>query len=165
MSGIVVWFTGLPASGKTTLACALRARLDGRPIVLDSDELRVALGAEAYDHSDRDTFYSVLGRLAAVLAAQGHVILVAATASCRAYRDRARTLSPHFLEVWVTTPLAECERRDIKGLYARARAGEATRLPGVGVPFEEPLRAEVIASGGHDARALDELVAILAKPR
>jgi adenylylsulfate kinase len=161
MTGHVVWFTGLPSSGKTTLARMLQDRLEGRPVLLDSDELRVVLDAGAYERTHRDAFYSRLGRLAALLAAQGHVVLVAATASRRAYRDAARALSPHFVEVWVKTPLAECERRDVKGLYARARAGDAPHVPGIGEPFEEPTHAEIIADGGRDAGALAALARIV----
>jgi adenylylsulfate kinase len=155
--GIVVWFTGLPASGKSTLAWRLRDRLRGSPVVLDSDELRDVLGAASYASSDRDAFYGALARLAALLARQGHVVLVAATAARRAYRDAARALAPRFVEVWVRTPLSECEQRDSKGLYARARAGEAPALPGVGVAYEPPESPDVIANGGFDDAALAQL--------
>ena len=147
----VVWFTGLPASGKTTLAKRVRDQLGG--ILLDSDELREVLGANAYDEAGRDDFYRRLGALAATLARQGHLVLVAATAPRRAHRDAARALAPRFVEVYVATPLAECERRDPKGLYAKARTGHAPTLPGVGVPYEAPLAPELIASGETDVVA------------
>jgi len=160
MSGVVVWFTGLPASGKSTLAARVRDRLD-HAIVLDSDQLREVLGTA--DYARRDEFYAVLGRLAALLAGQGHVVLVAATAPRRAHRDQARALAPRFVEVYVQTPLDECERRDPKGLYARARADGATVLPGIGAPYEPPLAPEVIAGGGADDPAIAAIVEAIAR--
>jgi adenylylsulfate kinase len=156
-AGVVVWFTGLPASGKTTLAWRVRDRLAPRVscVVLDSDELRDALVAHAYADDDREAFYRVLGTLATLLAKQGHTVLVAATAPCRAHRDRARQGSPRFVEVYVRTPRELCETRDAKGLYAQARSGQAANLPGVGVPYEPPLAPDVVADGGLDAAALD----------
>jgi adenylylsulfate kinase len=162
MSGVIVWFTGLPASGKTTLAQNVRHRLGqlARPaILLDSDELREVLGTADYDTAGRDEFYLRLGRLALLLATQGHVVLVSATAPRRQYRDDVRVQAPRFVEVWVSTPLAECASRDPKGLYARAAAGEAPRLPGLGTPYDPPLQPEVVARGGYDEAAVQHIVA------
>ncbi len=152
MSGAVVWITGLPASGKTMLAERARERLGG--ILLDSDALREVLRADGYEDAARDDFYQRLAALAALLARQGHLVFVAATAPRRRHRETARALAPRFVEVWVNTPLTECERRDPKQLYARARAGQAPMLPGVGVPYEPPLAPEVTATGGADDAAL-----------
>lgn len=154
--GIVVWFTGLPASGKSTLAARVLERLapSHSCVVLDSDAVRQELRASAYDPVDRDAFYERLATMAASLARDGHVVLVAATANLRAHREQARTRAPRFLEVWVRTPLPVCETRDIKGLYARARAGDAPTLPGVGAPYEPPLSPEVTADGGFDEAAV-----------
>ena len=155
-AGIVVWFTGLPQSGKTALAARVRERLEashGRCIVLDSDEVRDALAADRYEAADRDDFYRRLATLAALLARQGHVVLVSATAPGRAHRSIASAAAPHYIEVWVRTPLPECEARDQKGLYARARAGNAPTLPGLGVPYEAPLAPDVTADGGFDDAA------------
>jgi bifunctional enzyme CysN/CysC len=143
--GIVVWFTGLPASGKTTLAREVRVALPAARscVLLDSDELRAALGADRYAAGDRDAFYATVGRLASLLAAQGHVVLVAATAPRRAHRA---TVDPAIrrLEVHVDTPLATCEARDPKGLYARARAGEIQGMTGIDDPYEAPEAAELV---------------------
>jgi adenylylsulfate kinase len=157
MMGVVVWITGLPASGKSTLAARIRERLVSRRscVVLDGDEIREALGAHAYGTADRDELYSALSRLAAIIARQELVVLVAATAPRRAHRELARSLAPRFVEVYVETPLAECERRDPKGLYARARAGDAPMLPGVGASYEAPESPEVIARDGRDDKAVD----------
>jgi adenylylsulfate kinase len=162
VTGVVVWFTGLPASGKTTLARAVRVALpaDRSCVLLDSDELRAALGADRYAAGDRDAFYASLGRLAALLAAQGHVVLVAATAPRRAHRATVDAAIRR-LEVHVDTPLATCEARDPKGLYARARAGAAPDLPGVGAPYEPPRAPDVVAAGGADPAAVRAIVDLI----
>lgn len=166
MSGVVVWFTGLPASGKTTLADRVRKRLESaacRVASLDSDALRPILAPDrGYRADDRDAFYLELGQLAAKLARDGEVVLVSATAPRRAHRDAARAIAPHFVEVHVDVPRAECEARDPKGLYVRARAGEAPDLPGLGVDYEPPENPTVVAHGGLDTEAA-EAVARLAQ--
>ena len=164
MRGAVVWLTGLPRAGKSTLARAVRARLRGRgvaPVLLDGDEVRAALSPRpGYDRQSRDDFYATLGRLAALIARQGFVVLVPATANRRAYRDAARALAPGFVEVHVATPLDECTHRDPAGLYA---SSAHAALPGVGVEYEEPRAPEVIATGGDDAAAADAIVAFVDK--
>ena len=165
MSGAVVWLTGLPSSGKSTLAGRLVARLRaaGRPaVVLDGDEVRDALVPRpGYTPEQRDSFYATLARFAALLARQELVVLVAATGHRRAYRARARALSPRFLEVVLDVPAEECRRRDGKGLYAQAARGTVPNLPGAGAEFEAPKAPEVVARGGEDAGALDEILSRL----
>ena len=162
MTGAIVWFTGLPASGKTTLALRVRDRVLPRTaVVLDSDELREVLGTSDYSAGGRDQFYRSVGELAMLLERQGHLVLVAATGARRAYRDAVRARSAHFLEVWVRATAAECEARDRKGLYTRARAGAAPDLPGLGATYEPPRSPEVIATGGHDDVAIDAILARL----
>ncbi len=164
-AGVVVWITGLPAAGKTTLAEALRVRLSdaGRACaVLDGDAVRAAIVPRpAYTDRGRDDFYQTLAGLAAMLAAQGLAVLVPATAQRRKQRQDARALAPRFVEIWVRTPLATCAERDPKGLYAAARAHALTGLPGVDAPYEEPLAADVVADGGLDAAALDRACALV----
>jgi adenylylsulfate kinase len=157
VSGALVWFTGLPSSGKSTLARRVQnrlARIGRASVVLDGDELRDILGVHSYAPEDRDRFYRALAALAALIAKQGVVALVAATAPHRHERDRAREMMDgEFIEVWVSTPLEDCEARDPKGLYAQARRDGANELPGVGVAYEAPLAPEVIADGGLDDAA------------
>jgi adenylylsulfate kinase len=157
--GIVVWFTGLPGSGKSTLAARVCERLSRRHscVVLDSDAIRRDTHSTGYEPADRDAFYRHLATMAASSADQGFIVLVAATANLRAHRDLARACAPRFLEVWVRTPLAACEARDTKGLYAQARAGHAPELPGIGAPYEPPLAADVVAEGGFDDAAAAEI--------
>lgn len=153
MTGVVVWFTGLPRSGKSSLARAVRARLVGhRPVaILDGDEVRAALvPTPGYDPEGRDAFYATLARLAALLASQGLVVLVPATAHRRSYRERARALAPRFIEVHLTGSLAECIKRDPAGLYATTAHAA---LPGLGVEYEPPHTADLRAAGGEDDEA------------
>jgi adenylylsulfate kinase len=164
--GTVIWITGLPASGKSTLAARLRERIEalGRmAVLLDGDAVREALVPRpGYSPEERDAFYQTLARLAGLLARQGLSVLVAATAPRRAHRDAARALAPRFVEVFVDVPAEECARRDPKGLWARARAGEAPTLPGAGAPYEPPEAPEVRATGGEDAAAVEAVLRSLA---
>ena len=165
MGGLVVWFTGLPSAGKTTLALAVKDRLDSRHIpccLLDSDEIREALSPRPGYHRDaRDHFYETLSSLAALLARQGLVTLVAATAHQRAYREWARAAAPRFIEVYVNTPLEICERRDTKGLYQRARAGEISEVPGVHLTYEPPGAPAVVAPAGSSDQTAETVVSAI----
>lgn len=159
--GVVVWFTGLPSSGKSTLARATRAALGPvAAVVLDGDEVRASLvPTPGFDDSSRSDFYETLARLAATLAKQGLVVLVAATAHRRQFRDRARTLSPRFFEVFVDTPVEECRRRDAKGLYA----ARPPNLPGLDSAFEPPLTPALRVRPG-DATATAAVVRLISAP-
>lgn len=164
--GAVAWVTGLPASGKSTLGRALveRLRAAGRPaVLLDGDAVRAALSPPpGYDPPARAAFYETLGDLALLLAGEGLVAVVAATAGRRAFRDRVRARAPRFVEIWIDAPAEACAARDPKGLWARARAGGAPELPGAGAPYEPPAAPEVVArGGGRDPAALDAAAALL----
>ncbi len=161
--GVVVWFTGLPASGKTTLARHVRDQIAPRHpcAILDSDELRIALGATAYDEASRAAFYRSVRALATLLARQGIVVLVAATAPRRDHRVFAQDNAPTVIEVYVRTSLEVCADRDPKGLYAAAGSDPGTTLPGVGEVFEPPLSPDVVAGGGEDAAAVDAIVELV----
>lgn len=165
MTGAVVWVTGLPASGKSSLARRLRDRLRGGGIpaaILDGDRVRAALvPPPGYGEAARAAFYETLGNLALALAAEGLVAIVAATAHRRAFRDRVRDRAPRFVEVLVDVPAEICAARDPKGLWARARAGDAPDLPGAGVAYEPPVAPEVVARGGEDAAAVETIAAAL----
>jgi adenylylsulfate kinase len=160
--------TGPPSAGKSTLARSVQARLAARglpSLLLDGDEVREAVVPHpGYGAGERDAFYETLARLAALLARQGAVVLVAATAHRRAHRTAARALAPRFLEVFLDVPVDVCRARDAKGLYARARDGQAPDLPGAGVAYEPPEAPEVVARGGEDAAAVEAVVAALTGP-
>lgn len=168
--GVVVWLTGLPAAGKSTLAERVHARLveDGRPsAILDSDVVRALTHNRGYSPEAREQSYALLASLAATLAKQGLAVLVPATAHLRVYREAARSLAPRFIEVYVRVPAEECARRDPKGLYAMAQLGHLRNLPGVGVEYEPPEHADVIADGGFDQEAVDATLRaiVLASPK
>jgi adenylylsulfate kinase len=168
-TGMVVFITGLPSSGKSSfaerVARALRERGDAT-CVLDGDAVRACLLPKlGYSSEERGNFYATLARLAALLARQGLLVLVPATANRAAYRDEARRLAPRFLEAWVDTPLEECARRDTKGLYAKARAGTAETVPGVTETYEPPPTPDLVVHGGDDEGAAEELLALLARAR
>jgi adenylylsulfate kinase len=162
-AGLVVFVTGLPSAGKSTFAerafAALRKR--GVPTcLLDGDAVRASLVPKpGYSARERGEFYETLAKLAALVAEQGLVVLVAATAHRREFRERARALAPAFIEVFLETPLEECKLRDTKGLYAAAEDGGAHDVPGADAAYEPPLAPDVRASGGEDGAAVDALVA------
>ncbi len=145
--GFVVWLTGLPSSGKTTLAHALACLLDGQGIdvaVLDSDEMRRRLTPHpTYSAEERDGFYRTLAVLAELLATHGVNVLIAATASRRDHRRAARERIARFAEVYVDCPPDVCRARDPKGLWRQAERDEITNLPGAGAPYEAPETPEV----------------------
>ncbi|MGD0676098.1 MAG: adenylyl-sulfate kinase [Polyangiaceae bacterium] len=136
----VVWLTGLSGSGKTTLASAVADRLGqhGLPVeVLDGDDLRAAMPT-GFSREDREAHARRVAFLASRLAYHGITTIVALVSPYRASRAYARNLSKRFVEVYVSTPLEVCERRDAKGLYARARAGLIRQFTGIDDPYEAP---------------------------
>lgn len=168
MSGALVWFTGLPSSGKSRLARRVLARLQSeqRPCcLLDGDRFREILHPKpGYSPEARDDFYLTLGLLAAELSEQGLVVLVAATAHRRAHRERVRTLAPRSIEVWLDAPIDECRRRDAKGLYEGFARGQVHDLPGEDLAYEPPESPQVRAFGGDDERALAQIIEQLKAP-
>jgi adenylylsulfate kinase len=142
----VVWITGRPASGKSSLARALADEFAARFIraaVVDSDEVRSVITPEPrYTAEERALVYRAVAYLAARLAHEGIVAIVAATSHAAEYRRRAREICPRFFLVYARCPLEVCQARDPKGLYQSARADEQSTLPGVGVRYEEPADAD-----------------------
>ena len=168
--GATVWMTGLPASGKSTVAAALEAHLlgEGRPAyVLDGDNLRHGLNGDlGFSAEDRTENVRRTAEVSALLADAGVVVLVALVSPYRADRAAARAVHDRlelpFLEVHVATTLEECERRDPKGLYARARAGELQHLTGVDDPYEPPEAPDLAVTGDEPLEdAAERLLAAL----
>ncbi len=165
-AGAVVWLTGVPSSGKSTIARELWAELRRRGLaacLLDGDEVRARLHPPpGYDDASRERFYATLADLAALLASQALVVVVAATAHRREYRDRARRAAGRFLEVHVRCDPALAAARDDKGLYRRASRGEVSQVPGADLPYEEPESPEVVVDGAlpapESARLLVDVV-------
>jgi bifunctional enzyme CysN/CysC len=164
--GATVWLTGLPASGKSTIAAALEARLleEGRSAyLLDGDNLRHGLNGDlGFSAEDRAENIRRTAHVARLLADAGTVAIVSLVSPYAADREAARTLHRDegldFVEVFVDTPLEECERRDPKGLYARARRGEISGLTGIDDPYEAPQGAEVVVSGGTIDEAVHQII-------
>jgi len=148
-SPVCVWLTGLPASGKSTIASALEFRLytAGRhAYLLDGDLVRLGLSKDlGFSEADRAENVRRVAEVARLLVDAGLVAIVALISPNRSQRGHARSLftSSEFLEVFVDAPLEECVRRDPKGLYAKARRGELKNFTGIDSPYEPPLSPEV----------------------
>ena len=150
-TGFTVWLTGLSGSGKSTIGHALAEELERRGAhveVLDGDVVRTHLSKGlGFSHEDRDTNIERIGWVASRLTRHGAAVVVAAISPYDATRKSVRKrIEEHgpFVEVWVNAPVEECARRDVKGLYAKAFAGEITQFTGVDDPYEPPGDAEVI---------------------
>jgi adenylylsulfate kinase len=150
-----VWITGLPASGKSTIAAKLIAQLDARGVrvaLLESDELRkVFTPRPRYDPEERDNFYRQMVYVGALLTRYGVPVIFDATANRRVYRDWARQKISKFVEVYLKCPLATCMARDPKGIYRRAHEGKASAVPGLQAAYEAPEKPEVVLHGDRDA--------------
>ncbi|MCD8547704.1 MAG: adenylyl-sulfate kinase [Aeromonadaceae bacterium] len=167
----LLWFTGLSGSGKSTLAGALEAALVARGIhtyLLDGDNVRHGLCSDlGFTPSDRQENLRRIGEVAKLMVDAGLVVLAAFVSPYRAERQaiRERFAEGEFIEVFVDVPLAECEARDPKGLYQKARAGEIKHFTGIDDPYEAPESAEVhLHNQGVDIavgvqQLLDELIA------
>jgi bifunctional enzyme CysN/CysC len=162
--GATIWFTGLPASGKSTLAVAVeRALVESGQVayLLDGDNIRHGLSDDlGFSAGDRAENIRRVGHLTRLFADSGVVALASLVSPLKSDRDIARALNKAaklpFIEVWVATPVSECEKRDPKGLYKRARAGELKGLTGVDGPYEPPESADlVVDTTGAD---IDDLV-------
>jgi adenylyl-sulfate kinase len=146
--GCCVWFTGLPCSGKTTVADLVAEELNKRNLRverLDGDIVRQSLTRDlGFSKEDRDKNIERVTFVSKLLSRNGVAVLVSFVSPYRKARDRAREECTNFVEVFVDTPVEECEKRDVKGMYAKARAGEIKDFTGVDDPYEPPLKAELI---------------------
>ncbi|MDR1833137.1 MAG: adenylyl-sulfate kinase [Propionibacteriaceae bacterium] len=149
--GSVVFFTGYSGSGKTTLATALLSALETKTTrvltLLDGDEVREHLSAElGFDRAGREANIARIGWVAALCARHGGIAVAAPIAPFASGRAKARELAAargEFILVWVSTPLEVCEARDVKGLYAKARAGLIPDFTGISSPYEPPTDADL----------------------
>jgi adenylylsulfate kinase len=146
--GVTLWFTGLSGSGKTTISQAVadEIKLRNRNVeLLDGDIVRTNLSKGlGFSKEDRDTNIRRIGFVANLLSRNGVVAITAAISPYRDIRDEVRAMTANFLEVYVSAPLEVCESRDVKGLYAKARAGEIKGFTGIDDPYEAPLNPEII---------------------
>jgi adenylylsulfate kinase len=145
--GAVIWFTGLSGSGKTTIAHQVEETLleSGVPVeILDGDVVRENLSKGlGFSKEDRDINIRRIAFVAHLLQRNGVFVITAAISPYRAIREEARAMIKDFVEVYAEAPLEVCEERDVKGLYAKARAGEIKGFTGVDDPYEPPPRPEV----------------------
>ncbi len=147
--GVAVWFTGFSGAGKSTIAKALTQELKSKGYdfeVLDGDEIRENLTKGlGFSKEDRDTNIRRIGFVAKLLVRHGVIVLVPVISPYRAIRDEMRQQigSDKFVEVFVNAPIEVCEKRDVKGLYQKVRAGEIKQFTGISDPYEPPLNPEV----------------------
>ena len=146
---MVIWLTGLPCSGKTTISTELQSLLLEKSLLahtLDGDQIRKGLNSDlGFSKEDRIENIRRIGEVAKLFADAGVIIIVAFISPFRKDRDRVRSnLQPgQFVEIYLDCPLEECEKRDYKGLYKRARSGEIQEFTGVSSPYEPPLTPEI----------------------
>jgi bifunctional enzyme CysN/CysC len=169
-NGAVVWLTGLPASGKSTLARALERRLfgnGGSPVLLDGDTLRAGLNGDlGFSAADRAENIRRLAEVATHLARNGHIAIVAAVSPSREDRAAARRIADTaFREIYIATPAEVCEARDPKGHYAKARAGALPAFTGIGNDYQPPANCELTldTSTRSVGEATDEIEKMLTR--
>jgi adenylylsulfate kinase len=156
--GFTLWFTGLSGSGKTTIAHIVGPELDRRGLIveyLDGDSVRMHLSRGlGFSKEDRDTNIERVGWVASRLTRQGGAVITAAISPYEETRQKARSMVEQygtFVEVFIQASVEECARRDVKGLYAKAFAGEIKGFTGVDDPYEEPTSPElVVDTEAHD---------------
>ena len=166
--GAVIWFTGLSGSGKTTIAHQVEETLleSGVPVeILDGDVVRENLSKGlGFSKEDRDINIRRIAFVAHLLQRNGVFVITAAISPYRAIREEARAMSKDFVEVYAEAPLEVCEERDVKGLYAKARAGEIKGFTGIDDPYEPPPRPEVTCKTDRETveesaqKVIDKLV-------
>ena len=143
----VVWFTGFSGSGKSTIADQVAADLSRRGLRverLDGDSIRDIFPSTGFTRPERDAHVRRVGYLASKLEQHGVIVVASFVSPYTASRDAVRAMCRSFVEIHVATPLEECERRDVKGLYARARRGEIRNFTGIDDPYEAPVAADLV---------------------
>lgn len=142
----VIWLTGLSGAGKTTVAHQLMDKfklLGVAPVLLDGDQIRRSLKQQCFDEASRKTHNLYVGAMASTFEEKGKVVIVSLISPYADVRNEIRSLCKTFIEVYVNTPLELCIRRDPKGLYKKAIAGEIENFTGITAPYFPPSNAEI----------------------
>jgi len=159
---VIIWFTGLSGAGKSTLAHAVEEQLHQsgiRTFVFDGDNVRHGLCSDlGFSDADREENIRRIGEMSKLIIEAGVIAMTAFISPFRADRERVRALvaDGDFIEVYCNASVTECEERDVKGLYARARAGEISHFTGISSPYEEPEHPELIVDTGSNT--LDQCI-------
>jgi len=160
LTGPVIWLTGLPCSGKTTIAIELEKRMSANnyPIQrLDGDIVRTTISKDlGFSKQDRDLNIERIAYVSELLSRHGIHVIVSFVSPYQKMRDFARNICPRFIEVHVKCPIEECIRRDVKGMYQQALEGKINDFTGVQDPYEEPLNPDMVLY--TDKETLDESV-------
>lgn len=152
--GFTLWFTGLSGAGKSTIAHILEKKLKEKGFkteILDGDIVRTHLSKGlGFSKEDRDANIRRIGYVASLLSRNGVIAITAAISPYREIRDEVREMHENFIEVYTKCPLDIVEKRDVKGLYKKARAGEIPQFTGISDPYEEPKNPEIIVETDKD---------------
>ena len=167
IEGFTIFFTGLSGAGKSTISQLVETKLKQilhRPVtVLDGDHVRQHLSAElGFSKQDRDVNIRRIGYVASLITKHGGIAICAPIAPYKEARREVREMVEQygeFIEIYIATTIEECERRDVKGLYAKARRGEIKDFTGISAPYEEPNEAELVIDTGEES--IDQSVARL----
>jgi adenylylsulfate kinase len=146
VSPFILWFTGLPCSGKTTLADSVGSRLSRNGLKvewLDGERIRHLFPDAGFTKHERNAHIERIGNLSCILSRNGTIVIASFISPYKETRNLVRALCPRFIEVFMDTPLEVCERRDTKGLYERARKGEIPNFTGISDPYEVPENPEI----------------------
>jgi len=156
MGGVTVWFTGLPCSGKTTIAREVMKRLEDKYDVelLDGDTVRDYIRNKDFSREGRNKHLRYIALMARLLSKRGVIVLCSFVSPYRENRDFARKINDNFVEVYVKAPLEVCIERDVKGMYKKALNGEIKGFTGIDDPYEEPDDPELVIE--TDKETLEE---------
>lgn len=162
----VIWFTGLSGAGKTTLAEKLAAHIKnsgGKCELLDGDTVRNIFPQTGFSKKERDEHIKRMGFLASMLERNGITVVASFISPYRESRDFVRKMCRNFVEVYISTSLEICEKRDVKGLYKKARCGEIVSFTGIDDPYEVPLKPGITINTAEEtvSESFEKLLAFL----
>jgi adenylylsulfate kinase len=146
VKAFVLWFTGLSGSGKSTLAEKIYkyiVKKDIKAECLDGDSVRAIFPNTGFTEEERNSHIKRIGYMASILERNDIVVVASFISPYKESRDYVRSICKNFIEVYVSTPVSECKKRDVKGLYKKARNGEIKNFTGIDAPYEPPVNPEI----------------------